>query len=209
MTNTKVKRKDVLSNGELEEMLERAKSMGDRYMGLRAGAVHGILAKTGKRRTEVARLEMADLNVCPNGDLDVRFTVAKKRKREATQISLQRTKTLPAGDPFTEAVKEYYWYMKKNHPASRWLFPSLVVTFNTYRFDYGRHISGRTVLRIVKALNPDAWVHLYRETVGARIVDKHPTLDGVFKVANRLDIGFNTAVHYFQRHVKQRIDDGE
>jgi hypothetical protein len=41
------------------------------------------------------------------------------------------------------------------------------------------------------------------------IVDADPSLDGVFKVSNRLDIGFDTAVHYFQRHVKQRIEKEE
>ncbi len=206
MTNTKVQRKDVLGNGELECMLHKAKGLPDEYERLRAGAVHGILAKTGKRRVEVARLEMGDLETCENGDLNITFTVAKKRKKEASQIALQRTKTLPAGDPYTEAVKEYYGYMKKNHPASRWLFPARVVTFSTKVFDYNRHISGRTILRIVKELNPQAWVHLYRETIGARIVDKFPTLDGMFMVANRLDITFQTAMHYFQRHVKQRIE---
>jgi integrase len=209
MTNAKVQRKDVYSPEELVSMNKNLELFSIGYFRLRSGAIHSISYKTGKRRCEVARLLIEDLSLNDAGDLNIRFTVAKKRKKEESLILTQRTKTIPNGDSYGEMVKQYFDFMKKNHPNCKYLFPSGKAIFSNYIFDYSKPISGRQLLRIIKTLNVRGWQHLYRETVGAKIIDKNPTLDGVFAVSNRLDIEFNTAVHYFQRHVKQRLEKEE
>jgi len=208
MTNVKVNRKDVLSEDEIESMIKRAEQLEDDYFRLRALALVSIFYKTGKRRAEVANLEMDDLKV-KGKYLSITFTVVKKRKKNV--MSTRREKLLPLDDRFTKYIMDYWSYMKRNHPECRFLFPSVRSFFGESLVFYpNRHLSGRHILRIIKQLNPRAWCHLFRETMGAKIVRGDPTIMAPFKVMRRLDLeSHTTAFRYMQRYVADIIEKEE
>ena len=194
----KTQRKGVLSQKETDAMLKKAGELKPEYFCLRARALVS-LGKTGKRRAEVASLEVSDLRV--EGEwLYITFTVVKKRRRKHCQscgktsgastdfcrfcgtslshiepkpniMSLRRTKRFQGKSRYAQYIMEYLAYMKEHHAECKWLFPSGRCIFGVgYTFNYKRHLSGRQVLRIIQILNPKAWFHLFRETRGADIV---------------------------------------
>jgi hypothetical protein len=56
-------------------------------------------------------------------------------------------------------------------------------------------------LRLIQSVNPKAWVHLFRETVGAEIVRADPSLLSIYKVMMRLDLeSEQTAWRYIRRY---------
>jgi hypothetical protein len=70
-----------------------------------------------------------------------------------------------------------------------------------------QHLSGRQLLRLIKPLNPEAWLHLFRETKGAEIAkDKGRTLDAVYAVRETLDLeNEETAYRYVRRYAVQEM----
>jgi len=208
MTNVKVQRKDVLSEEEIEDMIKRAQQIENEYFRLRALALISIFYKTGKRRAEVACLEVDDLKI-KGKYLSVTFTVVKKRKKNV--MSVRREKLLPLNDRFTQYIIDYWMWMRKHHPECHYLFPSIKCVFGgAYVFSRDRHLSGRHVLRIIKMLNPQAWCHLFRETMGAKIVRSDPTIIAPFKVMRRLDLeSHTTAFRYMQRYAADIIEEAE
>jgi len=205
MTNVKVERKDVISDKEFEETVAKADKLDREYFRLRAKALLGLFARTGKRRQEVGWLEPDDLAV--KGDkLSVTFTVVKKRKKSV--ISKRREKQIPLSDPCAQYIVEYWEWMKKHHPECKYLFPSIRSMFGIDLFFHkDRHLSGRHILRIVKELNPRLWCHLFRETVGAEVVRSDQSLIGVFKVMMRLDLEKETtAWNYVRRFAVDVIE---
>lgn len=208
MTNVKVDRKDVISDRELESTLKEADKLPKMFFILRAKALVSILGRTGKRRAEVARLEREDVKI--KGDnLSLTFVLVKKRKKSV--ITRRREKQIPVTDPLAQCIIQHWEWMKKNHPECRYLFPQTRSVFGkTLAFYNDRHISGRHVLRIIKQLNPNAWCHLFRETVGAEVVKNDPTLIGVFKVMMRLDLEKETtAWNYMRRYAVDLIRQGK
>ncbi|MFQ5999446.1 MAG: tyrosine-type recombinase/integrase [Candidatus Bathyarchaeia archaeon] len=186
MTNVKIRRKDVLSEREIDDMITKADKLPHEYFRLRAKAISSIFRRTGKRRREVATLEMDDIMV-KGKNLSITFTVVKKRKKSVS--SRRREKQIPLSDKCAKYIMEYWSWMKKYHPECKYLFPRIHSVFGTgLAFYEDKHISGRHILRIIKQLNPNAWCHLFRETVGAEAVKTDPPLIGVFKAMMRLDL---------------------
>ena len=207
MTNVQVQRKDVLSPEEVDASLDRADEL-DPYSRLRAKALLSIFYKTGKRRREVATLELDDLER-KDDQLSITFTVVKKRKGHT--VTKRRTKLISLDDPFAQHIIDYLEYMTEKHPNCRYLFPSTRSVFGAaLHFYENKHISGRQVLRIMKSLNPECWCHLFRETVGAKIVRSDPTIMAPFRVMRRLDLESHvTAFRYMQRYASDVIESEE
>jgi len=209
MTNVKVDRKDVLSPREVEAMLERANETGNEYFRLRAKAVVSLF-KTGKRRAEISSLEVKDLKV-EAGYLYVTFSVVKKRKKNV--VTTRRTKRFPLTSVYSQHILAYWEYMKKNHPNCKYLFPSVHNVFGLdLAFSLDQHLSGRQILRIVKALNPNAWCHLFRESRGAEVVQADERKEGVsiftvYRVKHALDLEKETtAWNYINRYATETIE---
>ena len=61
-----------------------------------------------------------------------------------------------------------------------------------------RHIGDATLLDIVKALNPDCWMHLFREMKGGEVAKKYgTTLESVYKVQEALDLEQYETAHAY------------
>ena len=79
------------------------------------------------------------------------------------------------------------------------------MVFGTYMIDPTRHIGDATLLDIVKSLNPDCWMHLFREMKGGEIAKKHgATLESVYKVQEALDLEQPETAHaYIKRAFRE------
>jgi integrase len=159
-------RRDVISEEEFREMLERAaENQPHPYYALRNRALLCVFQKTGKRRGEIARLEIADFKVDEEeGLLHVPFTVLKIRY--GSTVARRRTKTMRLKDPYVKPIVEYFEYLKRLCPECRYLFPSTrwnpKLRILTILKD--KPLSGRQILNIVVRAGPMTWPHLFRET---------------------------------------------
>jgi integrase len=226
----RTERKTVVTDLEFQEMLKTAETMQDKYMRLRAKAVLCILRLTGKRRGEVAALEFNDVKV-ENNFLHISFVLEKKRKRfkicpacetrnmskalfcakcgfNLENVAKQRkgrpttsTKSIPLSDPLTGPIIEYMDYLKTREPSVKFLFPSARNVFGHYVILPNKHLNGRHIFNIVRGLTTNCWPHLFRETAGSEIVKNDPTLIGIFKVMQRLDLeDYRTGFNYLKRY---------
>lgn len=88
MTNPKktYKERKVLTNKEIDQMLSRADEVysKDEYRRLRVKALIAIAKKTGKRRSEIARLKIKDVVINDNF-IDINFILSKKIKKGLQQ----------------------------------------------------------------------------------------------------------------------------
>jgi len=158
VTNPSLKDRPVLSQEEVNNMLEKADEIKNAYFRLRSKALVSLFDLTGKRRIEVATLKQEDLKIV-DPYLKVTFTIAKKRKK----TSERRTKALPLKDKRAQLIVEYAKWMRANHSECLYLFPRTHNIFGVgLAFYPDEHISGRHILRLIKALNPRAWCHLFR-----------------------------------------------
>jgi len=212
MTNVKVKRKDVLSSNEIDEMFKAADRISNEYQRLRAKAIVSLFI-TGKRRQEVATLEKDNLKV--EGDyLYVTFTVVKKRKKSIMATS--RTKRFPLKSRYAQHIIEYKEWLEEKQPECKYFFPSVRNVFAmALSFSQDNHLTGRQILNIVKGLNPRAWCHLFRETRGAAVIKADEQKDKVsiftvYKVKHALDLEKETtAWNYINRYATETIEDLE
>jgi integrase len=206
-------RREVISEEEFKSMLERAaKNQPHPYYVLRDRALLCILWKTGKRRGEIVQLEVDDLEIDRQaGLLHITFTVLKKRKGQT--LTLRRTKTLMLDDPYAEPIIEYFKHLRRLCPDSRYLFPSTRwnPATETLTIIPDRHISGRQIHNIVVRAGPETWPHLFRETQGAKVVQRYGnTITGAFAVKQRLDLeSIQTAMRYVERYAIDLIEPEE
>lgn len=213
MTNVKTQRKDVLSDNEVDIMLERAAQLPTEHYRLRAKALVSLF-RSGKRRAEVASLEMTDLDINSHF-LYVTFTTVKKRKKSI--LATRRRKRYPLESHYAKHILEYWEWMKRHHPECKFLFPASRVVFGVnYHLSRDRHLSGRQVLRVIKDLNPNAWCHLFRETRGAEVVKRDERDKGqadlftVYKVKQALDLEREaTAWNYINRYATETVGEEE
>jgi integrase len=76
----------ILSAEEIDDMIVKAdRLLPNVYFRLRAKCLIALLKKFGKRRIELARLKRADLKQV-NGDLEIEFSLAKKRKKACSSF---------------------------------------------------------------------------------------------------------------------------
>lgn len=198
-------RKDVVSDGELRLIQARVKSIETPFYRMRTGALIPMLRLVGKRRGEIVSLELTDFEETAE-ILNVTFTLEKKRK--GNMMSKRVTKGLPISDPLTPPIVEWIHYLKTLHPVPKYFLPATKLVFGkTLIIDAESHIKGRQALNLFREVSDMAWPHLMRETVGAEIIKKDPTVIGVFKVKQRLDHeDLRTSLRYLERYATDIID---
>ena len=198
-------RKDVLSDEEFNLMLTQARGNDDEFLAHRDPAILCMLRLTGKRREEVAGLAFNDVWI--EGDyIHINFVLLKKHQDKPPE----RVRSIPLDDPLTKPILDYMKYLKRKYkemPKSFWPRVRPHFGHNVVYLDKG--ISGRAVYNVVRkyadAAGVVAWPHLFRETAGAEEVKQDPSLYGVYKVANRIDVTEQTAWNYMRRHAMNVI----
>jgi integrase len=122
----------------------------------------------------------------------------------------KRSKQTPVTDKYAKLIIAYLEYMKQYYPATKFVFPSGKIVFGeTYFIHKDRALSGRQLLNIIKDLDPNVWLHLFRKGKGSEIARKFGrTLDSVFNVASTLDVSQQTAWHYVETHAP-KLETGE
>ena len=220
MTRVKLelKNRDVISNQELVEMLSKSQTNRIEYFKVRDSCIIALLRLTGKRREEVAILPMENVWVAENL-ISIRFFLVKKwrnmKKPDGTKIRVRNPdnialKKIQVSNPLAKYILEYISWMKDKYPNSKFFFPSSFYSGLTgqINIDIGRHLSGSQILRIVKKYNPNAWCHLFRDTVGADIAKSDPSLMSVFRIKQRLDhVSEQTAWKYLRRYAGEIVGE--
>ena len=211
-------RKTVVSEEEFREMLDKAEELKPEFFKLRAKALLCILRLTGKRRGEVAQLQLNDFKV-EEGFLNIMFKLEKKKRSfklcsecgaknvkkakfckqcgfDISDAPVQRrgkqaesVKAIPLSDPYVKPILDYISFLEKLEPKPKYVFPSVKSLFGESLIIYPeRHLTGRQVFNIVRGLSAMVWPHLFRETVASDIVKQDSSLIGAFKVQRRLDL---------------------
>jgi integrase len=211
-------RKTVVSEEEFREMLAKAEELKPEFFRRRAKALLCILRLTGKRRAEVAQLELDDFKV-EEGFLSIRFRLLKKKRSfklcsecgaknvknakfckqcgfDISDAPVQKrgkteesVKAIPLEHPLTRPILEYLEFLEKFEPKPKFVFPSVKSLFGESLIIYPeRHLTGRQIFNIVRGLSAMVWPHLFRETVASDIVKQDSSLIGAFKVQRRLDL---------------------
>ena len=116
----RMERKDVITDEEFKEMLHEAKKIPETFYRLRTIALLCILRLTGKRRSEIACLEVSDFKI-EDPYLHVTFTLSKKRKQ--TAITKRSTKTIPLSDPLTKPILKYLEFLEDLTPTPKYFLP--------------------------------------------------------------------------------------
>ena len=198
-------RRDVVSDEELHLIQSRVNAIKDPFYRLRTGALISILRLTGKRRGEVASLQVSDFAETPEL-LNITFTLEKKRK--GTTLSKRVTKGLPTSDPLTPPILDYLRHLQELKPTPKYFLPQTKRVFGGAPIiDPETPIKGRQVLNLFREVSDMAWPHLMRETAGAEIIKRDPTVIGVFKVKQRLDHeDLRTSLRYLERYATDVIE---
>ena len=116
-------------------------------------------------------------------------------------------KSVDLNDKYGKHIVTYYEYVKATYPNSLYLFPSGRTVFGkNYVVNENKHLHPKGLLRLLKALKPDTWMHLYRETKGAQVAREHGrNLTSVYEVKDALDLANeNTAYNYVKRFVAKK-----
>jgi hypothetical protein len=152
-SEARVNRKTVISTEEFNEALNAAKMLEDEFFRLRALAVLCILRLTGKRREEIAKIQLDFVKV-ESGFLSVMFELEKKKRRKRmcpdcgtvnskasafckkcglniVNVELKSNKkpdlsikSIPLSDSFTQPISKYVDYLRNKTMKPKFLFPS-------------------------------------------------------------------------------------
>lgn len=203
MTNVRnnpkrTQRTQVVTQEEFTKALDKANEIENEFMRLRARALLCVLRLTGKRRGEVAPLEVSSFKI--NEDyLEITFVLEKKRRKQV--LTKTSTKSIPLTDPYTKPIIEYLEYLEQMNPNIRYFLPRIHNRLGHTSIMVNEHIGGRQVFNIVRQCSSTIWPHLFRETAAADIIRKDPSIIGAFKVQRRLDLeSYTTAFNYLRRY---------
>ncbi len=120
-----------------------------------------------------------------------------------------RVKKVSVENQYAKPIIEYWLHMKANYGKVTYLFPSCVCTFGSIvMINPNNHLSGSQLLRLIKAIDCEAWLHLFRESKGAQIAHKYGNdIIGVAKVRDMLDLEEeSTAYRYIRRYAVQTME---
>jgi len=207
MPKFKYKREDVIRSEELEEMFNKLEgndymtgyykthlygeeiTQNFRFNCRMVQCLIALLWLFGKRKIENLTLRRRDVYVRGRW-LYVRFKVRKKkdRKQEATPITYLKKVTLD--NPYVEYVLR--WVETIDNPDA-YIFPGRTrpkirtvkmrnketgkVKVYTYRDEEEGYLSPQMAWKIIKFLNPKAWVHLFRHSVATQMAEEGATED--------------------------------
>ena len=198
-------RTKVISDLELQDMLNAADKIKEQFYRLRAKAVIALFRLSGKRRGELAMLELNDFTIEKNL-LNVLFHLEKKRKNSPPKKRIA-IKSFLLSDPLTAYVLEYVDHLKTLTPVPKYFLPRTVSVFGTsFVIMENEHLTGRQVLRIIRQVSEASWCHLFRETKGADCIKLDPTVTGAFLVQDTLDLErIETGYAYMKRYAHSII----
>lgn len=94
--NKAYKNRTILSTQEIDKMLGKADKITDEYQQKRVKALIGLVKKFGKRRSELARLQINDL-IIQNSYLEIKWTISKKHKKGLFQYFAFTKKLIKLG----------------------------------------------------------------------------------------------------------------
>jgi len=170
---TKVEEKEVIEKHEVNCKMVRC--------------LLALLWLFGKRKIEVLTLKKRDIAVT-DADLVVRFKVRKKREEYRGGVKVSYAKRITRENPYTKHVLD--WLQEIDNPGD-YLFPGRsrkrirVVTRRWRRKDGTEvkksyryrdleegHLSREMAWKIVKFLNPKAWIHLFRRSVATQMAEE-------------------------------------
>jgi len=184
LPKVKVRREDILRREEVDLMLQRAK---DLYMSDRLQCIIALAWLFGKRIKEILTLRREDLWT-DDKYLYVRFRVGKKRRRTEPPVPHFYTKKMNLNNPYIPYVTSW---LSKVHTG--YLFPSytkpriikvkakytdktgnLVEKEYYYKHD-GGHLSDARLRQLIKEINPNAYWHLFRESLATQMAEHGAT----------------------------------
>ena len=192
-------RKTVISMKEFQGMMDRAKELEPTFYKLRTRALLVLFYLTGKRRSEVARLEVDDFKE-EDEMLQVTFTLSKKRRDLV--LTKRTTKSIPLSDPLTQPILQYLDYLEDLSPKPRFFLPRTVLApGSTLKIISEASIGGRQLLNLVRQVSDEVWPHLFRETQAAQVIQQDSSIMGAYRVQERLNLeSVQTGFRYLQRY---------
>jgi hypothetical protein len=113
MTNPSLEyaNRDVYSNQEIDDMIKAAEKLKTEHYQLRAKCLIAIAKKFGKRRIEIARLKLSDIEKVDT-DLQFKFTIAKKHKKGLFQYIKEIEKLIKKGEATPDLLNKSYQELK-------------------------------------------------------------------------------------------------
>jgi integrase len=210
MTNVQGIRKTrmtVVQDAELTEAIDKADDLSTHFFQLRAKATLSIGRLSGKRAGELAMLPRKNIQVSGKM-LNVDWILEKKRT--TVMMNKMSHKAYPLSDQLTQHVINWLTYLDATYPGSQYFLPSARSSFGNYVVDLENHVTPRTILNIVRSCSEMIWPHLFRETLGADIVNSNNnTVAAMWDVVDGLDLdpkrGFETASRYVRRYSRQIV----
>ena len=192
------KRETIVTDEEMRRILTRADQIKDEFYRKRTKALVCVLRIFGKRRGEVARVKLSDVDVTER-HLKVTFTLLKKRQLQVLQK--RATKAVVLSDPLVDPILEWLNNLADLDPIPQFLFPRTRSLFGAGKIILEtEHISGRQVFNILRSVSDRTWPHLYRETAACDVILKDSSIFAAFKVMRRLDVkDFRTGLGYVRR----------
>ncbi|MHA1973253.1 MAG: site-specific integrase [Candidatus Hodarchaeales archaeon] len=200
------KKRSILSDKEFNKMLTSSRVHNFEFLSYRNPAILCTLRISGKRREEIAALKYNDLWM-DDDYIYFNFILLKKHEEKPPE-KVKRTRI---DGPLSAPILDYVKYVEKHFEDTPvFLWPSVRNYFgHTYYVELDKGITGRTVYDVVRdagdSCGVNVWPHLFRETVGGNVVKRDPSLMGIAKVKNRLDITERTAWHYMDRYVRNEM----
>jgi integrase len=189
----------VISEEEFQDMMNRARELEPEFYKLRTRALLSLFYLTGKRRSEMVRLEVDDFKE-EDGMLQVTFTLSKKRRESV--LTKRTTKSIPLSDPLTQPILEYLDYLEALSSKPRFFLPRAVPSFgSSFVIKPETSIGGRQLLNLVRQVSDEVWPHLFRETQAAQVVQQDSSILGAYKVKERLNLeSVQTGFRYLNRY---------
>jgi len=216
MTNVNPLRKNrsVLNDHEFNLLRSKARANEYDFLALRNEAILCMLRLFGKRRAE-----FGSSNVSPGllrtdvwvdeAFINFNFKLLKKHKSRIPD-ALKRVSVL---DPLAIPILNYINYIDLLGSKVTYFLPSAKNVFGNYRISHDKCLPSRCVYDVVRDIGDSCeivvWPHLFRETVGADEAMKDPSIYGLAKVMNRLNISERTAWSYVERHVLSVVKSTE
>jgi len=177
MPRIKAKRGDILRKPEIDSMLERASTV---YNGARLQCIIALAWMFGKRINEILRLKREDVWV--DGDfLYVRFLVSKKKTRKDPPVPKPFLKRIRLTHPYVPYVLRWIEKIERGYIFSGYSKPRIVRVRNketgrVYEYQkQGGYLSDTRVKQQLKQVNPNAWWHLFRESLATYMAEHGAT----------------------------------
>lgn len=176
MPKIKTKRDDILRPKEVEEMFSNA---NENWL----KCLIALLWIFGKRISEIICLRKQHFSIDENY-LSVRFKVLKRREKEKSGVPPRFVKRIRIDHPYTKYITDYISKIQSGF------------VFSSVRSSSG-HISRQHAYNKIKAVNPEAWCHLFRESLATIMAEKGATEE---ELLHWFDwSGFQSAHKYVKR----------